>query len=137
MSPDLNRLGGPFARFPAIQAVYLFGSAATGAVHAESGLNLALVLRHGAPPIPKLDLLAALTQAGFCNVDLVILNTASIVLKHEMVRHHKLVYQTPDFDHGTFFSIVIRQFLDFRPYLEVQRQAYKSRMQHDQTRSAP
>lgn len=135
LHPKLDHLAGIFARFPAIQAVYLFGSAATGAMHAESDLDLALVLRRDEPTFSKLDLLAALAQAGFCNVDVVVLNTASIVLRHEVIRHNKLIYQTPDFDHGAFFSLVTRQFLDFRPYLDVQRQAYKARMEHDQTRS--
>ncbi|OAN47313.1 DNA polymerase III subunit beta [Chloroflexus islandicus] len=135
LHPTLDHLAGIFARFPAIQAVYLFGSAATGSTHAESDLDLALVLRRDEPTFSKLDLLAALAQAGFCNVDVVVLNTAGIVLRHEVIRHNKLIYQTSDFDHGSFFSLVTRQFLDFRPYLDVQRQAYKARMQHDQTRS--
>lgn len=97
-------------------------------MHAESDLDLALVLRRDEPTFSKLDLLAALAQAGFYNVDVVVLNTASIVLKHEVIRHNKLIYQTPDFDHGSFFSLVTRQFLDFRPSLDVQRQADKARM---------
>jgi hypothetical protein len=31
----------------------------------------------------------------------------------------------------------VRQFLDFRPYLDVQRQAYKQRILHGQTRRHP
>jgi hypothetical protein len=31
----------------------------------------------------------------------------------------------------------VRQFLDFRPYLDVQRQAYKQRILHGQTRCHP
>lgn len=124
-APDLNLLPEIFARRPEILAVYLFGSTASGAVHAESDLDLALVLRPGVVSFPKLDLLADLAQAGFCNVDLVALNTDDIVLEHEAVRQHRLLYQTEGFDSGAFFSEIIRKFLDFRPYLDVQRQAYK------------
>jgi len=63
--------------------------------------------------------------------------TDNIVLKHEVVRHNRLIYQTEDFDRGAYFSRIVRQFLDFRPYLDVQRQAYKQRILHGQTRSHP
>ncbi|WP_298483269.1 nucleotidyltransferase domain-containing protein [uncultured Chloroflexus sp.] len=104
-------------------------------MHAESDLDLALVLRPDAHSFAKLDLLAALAESGFCNVDIVILNTANIILKHEVLRHNKLIYQTTDFDHGTFFHSLCANFFDFRPYLDLQRQAYKARMQYDQTRN--
>jgi len=50
-----------------------------------------------------------------CDVDLVSLDTDDIVLKHEAVRRNRLVYQTDDFGRGTYFSRVVRQFLDFLP----------------------
>jgi predicted nucleotidyltransferase len=131
--PDLERLATIFGQYPEIHAVYLFGSAVTGNLHAESDLDLAIVPRPGTAAVPKLDLLADLARAGFCRVDLVVLDTPDIVLKHEAVRHNRLVYRADDFDHGAHFSQTVRQFLDFRPYLDVQRQAYKRRMSHDPT----
>ncbi len=82
---------------------------------------------------PKLDILADLARAGFCDVDLVSLATDDIVLKHEAVRQNRLVYQTEDLDRGAYFSRIVRQFLDFRPYLETQRRAYKQRVLNGQT----
>lgn len=55
-------------------------------------------VRPHAQLLPKLDILAELAQAGFCNVDLAPLDTDDIVLKHEAVRQNRLVYQTDDFD---------------------------------------
>ena len=83
---------------------------------------------------PKLDILADLARAGFCDVDLVSLATDDIVLKHEAVRQNRLVYQTDDFDRGAYFSRIVRQFLDFRPYLETQQRAYKQRVLNGQSR---
>ncbi|MBO9327417.1 MAG: nucleotidyltransferase domain-containing protein [Roseiflexus sp.] len=137
MFPELERLSDIFRTYPDIQAVYLFGSAVTGRLHAESDLDLAIVPRPGAGELPRLDILTDLARAGFCRVDLVILDTDNIVLKHEVVRHNRLIYQTEDFDRGAYFSRIVRQFLDFRPYLDVQRQAYKQRILHGQTRSHP
>lgn len=45
MFPELERLPDIFAKYPDIQAVYLFGSAVTGRMHAESDLDLAIVPR--------------------------------------------------------------------------------------------
>lgn len=129
--PNLEHLASIFAQYPEVQAVYLFGSAATGRMHAESDLDLAIVPRPETGAVPKLAILADLARAGFCRVDLVTLDTNDIVLKHEAVRHNRLVYRAADFDHGAYFSKITRQFLDFRPYLDVQRQAYKQRMLHD------
>jgi predicted nucleotidyltransferase len=137
MFPDLGRLPYIFKQYPDIQAVYLFGSTVTGRLHAESDLDLAIVPRRGAGELPRLDILTDLARAGFCRVDLVILDTNDIVLKHEVVRHNRVIYQTEDFDRGAYFSRVVRQFLDFRPYLDVQRRAYKQRMLHGQTRRDP
>jgi predicted nucleotidyltransferase len=130
--PDLTRLSSFFASYPDIQAVYLFGSTSTGRIHAESDLDLAVVLRPNAQTFSKLDILAALAQAGFCNVDLVTLDTDDIVLKHEAVRQNRLIYQSNDFDRGAYFSKIIRQFCDFRPFLDVQQRAYKQRMLNGQ-----
>ncbi len=137
MFPDLEQLPDIFKKYPDIQAVYLFGSVVTGRLHAESDLDLAIVPRPGAGELPRIDILTDLARAGFCRVDLVVLDTNDIVLKHEVVRHNRVIYQTEDFDRGAYFSRIVRQFLDFRPYLDVQRQAYKQRVLYGQTRRHP
>ncbi|GIV99691.1 nucleotidyltransferase domain-containing protein [Roseiflexus sp.] len=134
---NLERLTDIFKKYPDIHAVYLFGSTVTGRLHAESDLDLAIVPRPGADELPRLGILTDLACAGFCRVDLVILDTNDIVLKHEVVRHNRVIYQTEDFDRGAYFSRIVRQFLDFRPYLDVQRQAYKQRIVHGQARRDP
>jgi predicted nucleotidyltransferase len=126
--PDLEFLSEIFGRYPDIQAVYLFGSFAAGNVHGESDLDLAVVPRHSSIRAKKLDILADLARCGFCNVDLVFLDTDDIVLKYEAVRQNRLVYQAEDFDRGAMYSRVVRQYLDFLPYLKVQREAYKRRL---------
>jgi hypothetical protein len=81
-----------------------------------------------------LDILADLARAGFCDVDLVFLDTDDIVLKYEAVRQNQLVYHREDFDRGAFYSQVVRQYLDFLLCLEVQRKAYQRRVMLGQTR---
>ena len=131
--PDLQLLSDVFSEYPGVQAVYLFGSRAADQARAGSDLDLAVVPRHGLVRGKRLDMLADLARRGFCNVDLVFLDTDDIVLKYEAVRQNRLVYRTKDFDRGSLYSRIVRQYLDFLPYLEVQRKAYKRRMLHGQT----
>jgi hypothetical protein len=123
--PDITRLHGVFARYTDIQAVYLFGSMARGTAHAGSDLDLAIIPRSSALRARKLDLLTDLARHGFCDVDLVFLDTTDIVTRYEAVRLNELVYAAADFDRGALYSSIVRQYLDFLPYLNVQRAAYK------------
>ena len=112
----------------------MFGSSASGQTHAESDLDLAIVPRDSQVRLRKLDILTDLARAGFCDVDLTFLDTDDVVLKYEAVRQNRLVYHSEDFDRGAFYSQVVRKYLDFLPYLEVQREAYQRRILVGQTR---
>jgi len=130
--PELGLLPEIFERYPDIQAVYLFGSAAEERMHSESDLDLAIVPRSGTAREKKLDILTDLARHGFCNVDLSFLDTDDVVLKYEAVRQNRVVYRAEDFDLGATYSRIVRQYLDFVPYLKVQREAYKRRILGDQ-----
>ena len=127
---DLDRLQSAFKKYPAIKAVYLFGSAASGKMHRESDIDLAVFSDDSSLRKQKLSILTDLAREGLCNVDLVFPNDDDIVTQYEAVRQNKLVYQTPDFDRGYIYSKIVRQYLDFCPYLEVQREALKQRLLH-------
>jgi len=129
--PDLQLLPKIFAKYPVIQAVYLFGSAGGEQAHRQSDLDLAIVPRNETVRERKLDILADLARSGFCDVDLSFFDTDDIVLKYEMVRQNRLIYETEDFDRGATYSKIVRQYLDFLPYLNVQREAYKRRILGD------
>jgi hypothetical protein len=131
---NLETLQKVFQGYPKIQAVYLFGSTATGMLHQESDMDLAVFIDEGVASHLKLDLLADLARSGFCDVDLVLINTEDIVLKYEAVRLNRLVYKRDDFDRGAVYSKIVRQYLDFYPYLAAQRAAYKKRILNGTTR---
>jgi hypothetical protein len=80
----------------------------------------------------KFPSIQAVYLYGFCNVDLIILPGDDVVLQYEAVRLNRIVYQRPDFDSATVFSLFVRRFLDFLPYLKVQREAYKQRVLNGQ-----
>jgi predicted nucleotidyltransferase len=127
-NPDLKLLTKVFQRYPEIEAVYVFGSVSHGNVHEESDLDLGIISNVSDFDKKKIEILADLARFGFCNVDLVFLERDDIVLKYEAVRQNNLVYEGPDFDRGATYSKIVRQFLDFYPYLSVQREAYKKRI---------
>lgn len=134
---DMTALTRVFQRYRDIQAVYLFGSIAAGQARAHSDLDLAIVPRHSRLHAERLNILAELARQGFCDVDLVFLDTSDVVLKHQAVRLNRVIYASPDFDRGGTYSRVIREYLDFLPYLKAQRAAYRARILDDQSRSNP
>ncbi|MFO7743501.1 MAG: nucleotidyltransferase domain-containing protein [Anaerolineae bacterium] len=131
--PDLEALAEVFGQYPGVEAVYLFGSQATGQAHPGSDLDLAVVPADGVPGPERLNILADLARAGFDDVDLIVLDGNDLVLSFEAVRPNQMVYQSAAFDRGAYYSKVVRMYLDFLPFLEVQRRAYRRRLSHGQT----
>ena len=97
-------------------------------MHKESDIDLAIYPDTPGLRRQKLAILAELARLGFCNVDLVFMDENDIVLQYEAVRQNIVVYQVPGFDRGATYSKIVRQYLDFYPYLTAQRNAYKKRI---------
>jgi hypothetical protein len=123
-----NKFADIFKNYPDIQAVYMFGSSVSGKEHNESDIDLAIVPRNEKVRERKLSILSDLARNGLDNVDIVFLDTDDVVTKYEAVRQNRIIYLTPDFDRGTMYSKTVRQYLDFEPYLKVQRRALKRRI---------
>jgi predicted nucleotidyltransferase len=123
-----DRLGNIFRKYPQVEAVFLFGSAATTKTHHESDLDLAIYPNDPSVEKKRLDILEDLAGQGFCDVDLVFLKEDNIVLQYEVVRHRRIIYKRDTFELGKVFSKILRQYFDFYPYLKVQRKAYKERI---------
>ncbi len=128
---DAAAIAAILSRYRGVLAVYLFGSHASGRARRDSDIDLAIVPRDGQVREQRLDMLTDLAREGFSDVDLVFLDSDDIVLKHEAVRLNRVIYRSPDFDTGVYYSLVTRMYLDFLPYLEVQREAYKQRAIYD------
>lgn len=126
--PDLKLLPAVFRKYKGIKAVYLFGSAASGNLKSDSDLDIGIVPADKSIHDKKLDLLTDLAYLGFCKVDIVFLDVQDIVLRFEIVKHNKVIYQVQDFDSGSMFSLTLRQYTDFLPLLRVQRESLKMRL---------
>jgi len=123
-APDLNKVKQVLQGFPSVEAAYLFGSRAAGTANEQSDLDIALVV---SKPLgmQKLDILAEIIAQGIDHVDLVTLDKDDVVLKFEVIRHNVLIYAKNDFDHGGYYSKIIREYFDFIPILNEQRAAKK------------
>ncbi|ACB86116.1 DNA polymerase beta domain protein region [Natranaerobius thermophilus JW/NM-WN-LF] len=129
MTKLFDDLSTYFSQFGEIKAAYLFGSCAVGRNNSMSDIDIAVLLKDGTNNHDKkIELLAGLVELGYDNVDLAILNDMSIVGRYEVIKHNKILYADDDFDVHSYFSLVIRQYLDFKPYLEVQRKYLKERI---------
>ncbi len=125
---DFEKLKDIFTSYNEIKAAYLFGSYAEEEQNRNSDLDIGILLAEDYNKMIKLDILTKLTQNNFDNVDLVIINNASILVKYEVIKHNKLIYCRNDFDFSVYYSKITRLFLDFKPYLEVQRMYLKERI---------
>jgi uncharacterized protein len=80
--------------YPAILAAYLFGSQSTGKAKPRSDLDLAVLLYPGQEnDFPMLELAVSLEKALGRRVDLVILNRAGELLKYQVRRNGRLLYE--------------------------------------------
>jgi uncharacterized protein len=120
------------ARYPAVQAAYLFGSHARGEATARSDVDVALIGPAAELNRIRLDILGDFVTEGLDHVDLVLLDGAPLTLQFEAVSPNCLAYAREDFDVGSFFSRTIREYFDFEPYLRIQREALKERLLNGQ-----
>ena len=113
--------------YPAILAVYLFGSQSTGKAKPESDLDLAILLQPGQEEdIPILELAVTLEKALGRRVDLVILNRAGELLKYQVRRYGRLLY---DRDPRLRKQFEVRGRKSFEDFLYLHRR-YRSRIFH-------
>lgn len=103
--------------FPGIQLIYLFGSRATGRDRAASDTDLAILLQK--PPRSlafKTRLIAALEAEG--PIDLTILNAVGSVLKYQVAKDGRLLYERTPGQDRRFRFYARKEFFDFQPTLE-------------------
>ncbi|MCA8975945.1 MAG: nucleotidyltransferase domain-containing protein [Planctomycetes bacterium] len=114
---------GPPARF-----FVLFGSAATGRARADSDLDLAwLPTDRELPLSEELALQAELTRAAGREVDLVRLDHASTLCRHEVARDGVLIAGDRD-AFIRFRAVAAAEFLDFEPALRDATARYRRRL---------
>jgi predicted nucleotidyltransferase len=78
-------------REPAVIAGYIFGSVAKGRAHAESDINVAVLLKEDVP-FSQLEVMTLLVKKLELRVDLFVVIRASELLKHEIRKTGQLIF---------------------------------------------
>ena len=103
---------------PDLQAIYLFGSHASGHVKADSDVDLALLTATSIPPLHRWELAADCAVLLKCDVDLVVLRSANTITQYQVVTEGRRVY-TQDARLCDFFeNLIMSEYLDFQMFLQ-------------------
>ena len=129
---DMDGLTSYFLRQEEVILTYLFGSAARGRVNYSSDVDLAVLLdaRLGEEAQFEHYLLLAVELANFSqrDVDLVLLNKASPLLAHEVIRHGRLIYERCAAERIDFEIRTRQIYFDVKPMLNFHSQALLRRI---------
>ena len=123
-----------FASRPEVLFAYLFGSVAAGKTTALSDIDLAVYLdpEFKEPSTGfgyQSELITELSAMLETKTDLVILNKSTLTLKFQVINKGILIYNRDDRARRDFHEKTIRDYLDFKPFLEVQAHYLKKRLQ--------
>ncbi|MEA4825341.1 MAG: nucleotidyltransferase domain-containing protein [Clostridium sp.] len=101
-----------------IKFAYLFGSRARGDFHKESDIDLALYFEENYNGVKEVFIKGNIIEEGKkyfgIPVDIVYLNKAPLILKHEIVKEGIVLKDS--YDRADFESLVLREYFDFKYY---------------------
>ena len=95
---------------------YIFGGLAKGEARPLSDIDIAVYLKHKEDlPEYKMRLFKEITEAlGTDEVDLVILNTASVCISGRVIQNKQVLVDKFPFQRHAYESLTLREFFDFR-----------------------
>lgn len=124
---DVEKMIQYLARQPDVVCAYLFGSLAKGTVGPRSDVDVAVLLRDGLSPEEmfeqRLQLLVDLDGFSTRKVDVVILNTAPLLLQQQALKHGRLIYERDPLARIRFEVRTRKLYFDLRPLRDFYRQA--------------
>lgn len=112
---------------PDVQAIYIFGSYASGLENESSDLDLAFLAKAELTGVALYDLRQNLAVAVNCDVDLVQLRRAAPVLRNEIIQGGQVIFLDSEFDLPSHELYVISSFLDFQEGTKSLREAIQKR----------
>jgi predicted nucleotidyltransferase len=135
LSPDVvrqavRRAVDHLTKDPRVRLIYLYGSAARAGEARVRDVDLAVLTDPALSFEELLSLRADLVQAAGCDLDLVSLNAASVVLAHEVVDAGRCLYTNPPEAETEFVTRARARYWDFKPFLEAQWRLAGERLEH-------
>lgn len=112
-----------------IEAIYIYGSILKGRLRAESDIDIAILPNHRVNEMKALELISK-TESLFTKIfkkfgisnEVSVLNMrgkyVSIELLYNIILNGLCIYEKNRIEHLEFKNFVIREYLDFKPFLE-------------------
>jgi predicted nucleotidyltransferase len=115
-----------------ILAIYLFGSRALKIADDMSDIDIAILLRDDKLSFDEeLHLLNEINSIlGTDEVSLVILNKAPLVIRNGVIKESKVLYCVDDNARFMFEENVIKQYMDFKYYLDAYDKEFMASMKY-------
>jgi len=98
---------------------YVFGSYVSGKLRNDSDIDIAIYLNNQMSTDEYLDLKMKLTTASKREVDLIILNSATPLLKFEIYKKHILLFTRDEIEESNFKVKTLFEYNDVKRYLEL------------------
>lgn len=131
---DNRLLGEYFGRQTDVVAAFLFGSTARGDNRLGSDVDIAVLLDRAMAPTPlRAATLASETMTILrrADVDVVVLNKATPLLRHRVARDGVVLFARSNTDVAEFVIRAIHGFVDTKPLRDLQRQQLKRRIREN------
>lgn len=132
MSPDpqlVARLQAVLRAGPPMRLALLFGSAAEGALRADSDVDIAILPEDPTLPLgAELSIQADLSRAAGREVDLVRLDTAPTLVKWQVAQHGVPLLVADAWSLPRFVATTASEWLDFAPALREAQERFRRRV---------
>ena len=106
----------PVAQKFGVRLIVLFGSAARGKIHEESDVDIAVLAERPLTFNQRLKLWSALSPLFSVDVDLAVLNHAAPLLKFQVARDGKILFQQHPSVWDNWKSYAFRQYWDTKKF---------------------
>lgn len=104
-----------------IKLLYIFGSYAQNKNNKNSDLDIAVLLEDGYNPIIKLSIIGDLVGIfKRDDIDLVILNNANPVLRHQIIKYGKILYEDREETKVNFEVKALKEYMDMEHFRKTQ-----------------
>ncbi|MBI4774510.1 MAG: nucleotidyltransferase domain-containing protein [Deltaproteobacteria bacterium] len=127
LNQDVPRL---MRRHLAVRSAYVFGSVATGFERVHSDVDVTVRVDRGLTPVEMFDLRLkiadALEDLLGRPVDVVVLNTASLKMIHQVMTTGRRLYAADPEEETAFRLQKRKEYFDFQYYLKDDRKALKA-----------
>lgn len=127
MEQDLSYL---FSRYSHVLSAYLFGSTALGISNSDSDIDIAIRIDQSLASDSYLEIRIQLTDnlekhLG-CKVDIVVLNTASLKMIHQVIINGRLLFSRDREKEQDYMVQKRKEYFDFRYYINKDIQEMRS-----------